>query len=91
MRRQGSGRKHIPRLMNLYSLEISRSMLCLNMLKTRKPTLCICRGIQLLNCFEGGDLYQDIDDLYKTDINHALLIMRTVMCIKFQLKRQQVL
>jgi putative glutamine amidotransferase len=40
--------------------------------KTRKPTLCICRGIQLLNCFEGGDLYQDIDDLYKTDINHAL-------------------
>jgi len=40
--------------------------------KTRKPALCICRGIQLLNCFEGGDLYQDIADLYETDIDHAL-------------------
>jgi putative glutamine amidotransferase len=36
-----------------------------------KPFLCICRGLQLLNVIRGGSLYQDIQDQYKTDINHA--------------------
>lgn len=36
-----------------------------------KPFLCICRGFQMLNVFEGGSLYQDIADQYRADIDHA--------------------
>lgn len=38
---------------------------------TGKPYLCVCRGMQTLNCVWGGTLYQDIPDLYPTDIDHA--------------------
>ena len=34
------------------------------------PTLCICRGIQILNVALGGTLIQDIPDQYSTDIEH---------------------
>ncbi|MGI6214325.1 MAG: gamma-glutamyl-gamma-aminobutyrate hydrolase family protein [Christensenellales bacterium] len=42
-----------------------------NVIKRRMPALCICRGMQLLNCFLGGDLYQDIDEMLNTGIDHA--------------------
>lgn len=29
-------------------------------LKRNKPILCICRGIQLINIYMGGDIYQDL-------------------------------
>ena len=35
------------------------------------PFLAICRGIQLVNVFAGGSLYQDIASEYDTAINHA--------------------
>ena len=34
------------------------------------PTLCICRGIQVLNVALGGTLYQDIADQYSDEIEH---------------------
>jgi putative glutamine amidotransferase len=34
------------------------------------PTLCICRGIQLLNVAFGGTLYQDVPDQFSTDLHH---------------------
>lgn len=35
-----------------------------------KPIIGICRGIQVINTFFKGTLYQDIPSLYSTNINH---------------------
>ena len=34
------------------------------------PTLCICRGLHLLNVVMGGTLYQDLPDQFASDIVH---------------------
>ena len=41
------------------------------LLASGKPFLAICRGIQLVNVFAGGTLYQDIASQMGTEINHA--------------------
>lgn len=35
------------------------------------PTLFICRGMQLLNVFRGGDLHEHIPDVQETDIHRG--------------------
>jgi putative glutamine amidotransferase len=37
---------------------------------TKKPILAICRGMQVINVFLGGTLYQDIDTEYETSLAH---------------------
>ena len=39
-------------------------------LKTRKPLLAVCRGIQVLNVALGGSLFQDVSSDPGTDIQH---------------------
>lgn len=39
-------------------------------LESRKPFLCICRGIQLLNVVCGGDLYQDLCEIKGDILQH---------------------
>jgi putative glutamine amidotransferase len=36
----------------------------------KKPTLCICRGVQILNVFFGGSLYQDLSYAKGITIKH---------------------
>lgn len=38
--------------------------------KASKPILGICRGCQVINVFEGGTLYQDINEQLKNTKNH---------------------
>lgn len=40
-------------------------------LKTRKPLLAICRGIQLLNVVLGGSLWQDISAIHRPVMLHS--------------------
>ena len=42
-----------------------------------KPSMYICRGLQVLNVALGGTLYQDIQAPYKTDIPHRQKAPRT--------------
>lgn len=41
------------------------------LLTTGKPFLAICRGIQLVNVMQGGDLWQDLKTQLPSDIDHA--------------------
>lgn len=38
--------------------------------RTGKPVVGICRGMQIINVYFGGTLYQDIPTQYDTKINH---------------------
>ena len=40
-------------------------------IKTEKPIIAICRGIQLINVGLGGTLYQDIPSQVKTELIHS--------------------
>ena len=39
--------------------------------KHKKPILCICRGIQIINIFFGGTLYQDLSYAKGTQLKHS--------------------
>ena len=53
-------------------------------LASKKPLLAICRGIQALNVFCGGSLYQDIHAQGVTEKSHReeTLEAHTVTCVK---------
>lgn len=51
------------------SLDLSQWLLTEEILKTDKPLLAICRGIQLLNVVQGGTLWQDI-----SAIDHPVML-----------------
>ncbi|MBR2742679.1 MAG: gamma-glutamyl-gamma-aminobutyrate hydrolase family protein [Clostridia bacterium] len=41
-------------------------------LRLDKPVLGICRGIQLLNVFSGGTLYQDLPSEHPSEVRHQM-------------------
>lgn len=53
------------------SLDRSQWTLTLEILKTQKPLLAICRGMQLLNVVLGGTLWQDIHVVDHPTILHS--------------------
>lgn len=42
-------------------------------LKEDKPVFGICRGIQFMNAYLGGTLYQDIPTEYKSQVSHVMV------------------
>lgn len=40
-------------------------------LEKKKPILGICRGAQIISCYFGGTLYQDIENSNISEMNHA--------------------
>ena len=44
--------------------------LCREALTRRMPILAICRGMQILSCVLGGNLYQDLASQFGTQLNH---------------------
>ena len=45
--------------------------LCREALNRRMPIFAICRGMQLLSCVLGGNLYQDLQEQFGTDLQHT--------------------
>jgi putative glutamine amidotransferase len=41
--------------------------------KARTPVWCVCRGLQVLNVFLGGSLYQDLPTQHPSAIEHSLV------------------
>lgn len=51
-------------------LDVFQIALTKHILRSRKPILAICRGIQLLNICLGGTIYQDMEDIPNKTIQH---------------------
>lgn len=62
-------------------------------LKSRKPVFGICRGIQVLNVFLGGTLYQDIPTQFQSVLNlsHSQKSGRTVLSHSVSIEKSSLL
>ena len=67
--RYGESKSELCGKPQLYRDELEFSFFA-KVIKTEKPILGICRGMQFINVALGGTLYQDIPTEYKTDIKH---------------------
>ena len=52
--------------------EVMEAWLLENCLKDNKPLLGICRGIQFINAYLGGTLYQDLPSEYGSNVEHHM-------------------
>lgn len=52
------------------SLDLFQIRLMKSVLKTDKPVLAVCRGMQILNVACGGTIFQDIDLMKQDVLNH---------------------
>ena len=66
----------------LWDTNPRRDMVEMNILERamekKKPILAICRGMQLLNVYLGGDLYQDIYEQKDNVMNHSFRDNKTI-------------
>jgi putative glutamine amidotransferase len=57
--------KPVPRERSDFEISLLKAVMKLN-----KPVLGICYGMQIINVAANGNLYQDIDTQFSSDINH---------------------
>jgi len=60
-------------------------------LKSKKPFLAICRGLQILNVACGGTLYQDLDEIIKDTAQHKQSSERYNAIHKVHLEKNSIL
>ena len=53
-----------------FTLDLFQIRLMKEILKSEKPVLAICRGMQVMNVACGGSIYQDLNELHFETINH---------------------
>ncbi len=64
------GEKSLPGLVSCQVRDRMERMVLKHALKKDKPVLGICRGIQLMNVYLGGSLYQDLPKQRPSDLEH---------------------
>lgn len=69
--------------------DIFEPLLISETLKRKKPLLCICRGMQILNVCFGGTLYQDITNL--TDIKHSNILKKNTRAHDIKINKDSIL
>lgn len=78
---------HKPKLGEVFPLRDEYDIKLIELAKKRNiPILGVCRGLQILNVYEGGSLYQDLSHRDKPTLKHSQQMHRLKVTYKIKIK-----